>query len=104
MQGVSSLVKLLNSEATRLIHRFVFLSGSKVLASLSSHSSIRSFTDERSYVFLLLLFLLCCTTRGILVPQPGIEPVSLKWKCGVLATGPPGKPLSYIFGGSCALV
>ena len=29
-----------------------------------------------------------------LVPQPGIEPRTLHWECGVLATGPPGKSLS----------
>ena len=27
----------------------------------------------------------------ILVPRPGIEPATLKWKCRVLTTGPPGK-------------
>ena len=27
----------------------------------------------------------------ILVPQPGVEPRPLQWKCRVLTTGPPGK-------------
>lgn len=31
-----------------------------------------------------------------LVPQPGIEPRTLHWECGVLATGPPGKSLSLL--------
>ena len=30
---------------------------------------------------------------GILVPRPGMEPVPLQWKHGVLTTGPPGKSL-----------
>ncbi|XP_027394598.1 uncharacterized protein LOC113891085 [Bos indicus x Bos taurus] len=30
---------------------------------------------------------------GISVPQPGIEPSTLLWKCGVLTTGSPGKSL-----------
>ena len=29
--------------------------------------------------------------RGILVPQPGSEPVLLHWKCSILTPGPPGK-------------
>ena len=29
-----------------------------------------------------------------LAPQPGIEPRTLHWECGVLAMGPPGKSLS----------
>ena len=29
--------------------------------------------------------------RGILVLQPGIEPVTLQWKCGAPAMGLPGK-------------
>ena len=33
----------------------------------------------------------CCVAWGILVPWPGIEPVPLPWKRGVLTTGPPGK-------------
>ena len=32
-----------------------------------------------------------------LVPWPGIESGPLHWELGVLATGPPGKPLSHIF-------
>ena len=31
------------------------------------------------------------STGEILVPWPGIEPVPLQWKCGVLPTGWPGK-------------
>ncbi|KAB0376109.1 hypothetical protein FD755_012752 [Muntiacus reevesi] len=30
---------------------------------------------------------------GISVPQPGIKPSTVLWKCGVLATGSPGKSL-----------
>ena len=41
------------------------------------------------FFFFWLCFLVC----GILVPQPGIEPVPLQWKCGVSTTGPPGKSL-----------
>ena len=29
--------------------------------------------------------------RWILVPQPGIEPMPLHWKCSILTPGPPGK-------------
>ena len=28
---------------------------------------------------------------GILVPQPGIEPMLLQWKCSIFTNGPPGK-------------
>ena len=31
--------------------------------------------------------------RGILSPQPGIQPCSLLWKRGVLITAPPGQSL-----------
>ena len=33
----------------------------------------------------------CLTARGILVPRPGIEPVSPALEGGFLTTGPPGK-------------
>ena len=35
----------------------------------------------------------CSTTCGILVPRPGIEPVSPAWQGGLLTPGPPEKPL-----------
>ena len=31
------------------------------------------------------------TACGILVPGPGLKPVSLEWASGFLTTGPPGK-------------
>ena len=45
----------------------------------------------------LLLFWLHHKTYGILVHQPGIKPLPLYWKCEVLITRPPGKPLSFMF-------
>ena len=36
-------------------------------------------------------------TCGILVPQPGIEPVSPAFQGGFLSTGPPGKSLIHLF-------
>ena len=34
---------------------------------------------------------------GILVPQPGIEPMSpLHWQLRILTAGPPGKPLPIV--------
>ena len=36
------------------------------------------------------------TACGILVHEPGIKPMPLYWKCEVLITGPPGKPLSFM--------
>ena len=34
---------------------------------------------------------------GILVPQPGIEPMSpLHWQLKILTAGPPGKPLPIV--------
>ena len=41
--------------------------------------------------FFFFFFGRAALARGILVPQPGIEPMPLHWKCGVLITGPPGK-------------
>ena len=38
-----------------------------------------------------ILFFLCCTVCGILVPPTGIKPVPLKWKHRVLTTGLPGQ-------------
>ena len=38
----------------------------------------------------------CPAACGILVPQPGVEPVSPALRDGFLTTGPPGKPL-YVF-------
>ena len=45
-----------------------------------------------------VLFSCCCCcwlhyARRILVPGPGIEPMSLLWEHGILTTGPPGKSL-----------
>ena len=37
----------------------------------------------------------CPTARGILVPQPGIEPASPALEGGFLTTGPPGKSLCW---------
>ena len=44
----------------------------------------------------------CYTARGILVPGPGIEPVSPALQGGFLTTGPPGKSqhctfVTYLF-------
>ena len=39
---------------------------------------------------LLFFFLPHCVACEILVPQPGIEPGLLHWKCRVLTTGLPG--------------
>ena len=36
------------------------------------------------------------TACRILVPYPGIEPVPLQWRCGVLTTGPPGKSQEWV--------
>ena len=44
---------------------------------------------------LIFIFRLCCLTCGILVCQPGIEPLPLRWKHGVLTTGLPGKPSTF---------
>ena len=46
------------------------------------------------------IFLSHCTTCGILVPWPGIEPVPLQQKCRVLTIGPPGKSLMMLLHGS----
>ena len=57
----------------------------------------------------LYLFQLCCAARGILVPQPGMEPVPLQWKCVCYLLGlyptlcdpvdcnPPGSSVHRIF-------
>ena len=49
-------------------------------------------------VFLIFIYLLwpCSEACGILVPWPGIEPISLQWKQGVLTTRPPGKSHSQV--------
>ena len=41
--------------------------------------------------FWFFFFWPCITAFGILVPQPGIEPVPLHWKHGLVTIGPPGK-------------
>ena len=47
--------------------------------------------------FPFLLLFLAIPACGISVPWPGIESVPLYWKCGVLATGPPGKSPDFLF-------
>ena len=37
-----------------------------------------------------------CTIWYAEISLPGIEPKPLKWKCGVLTTGPPGKPPTHL--------
>ena len=39
----------------------------------------------------------CATACGILVPQPGIEPMSPALAGGFLTTGPPGKSQDFYF-------
>ena len=34
---------------------------------------------------------------GVLVSQPGIEPMALQWKCGALIIGPPENSLQGTF-------
>ena len=46
----------------------------------------------------------CCTTCGISVPQPGIEPTALHWKLGVLTTGLPRKSPSPLSLGEVVLL
>ena len=41
------------------------------------------------FIFVCLFWGLCGAAYGVLVPQPGINPMSLQ--CRVLTTGPPGK-------------
>ena len=43
------------------------------------------------------LRLSCPEARGILVPQPGIEPISPALESRFLTTGPPGKFLNILF-------
>ena len=49
------------------------------------------------FFFFSFFFWLHHTACGILVPQPGIEPVPLQWKHGILTTGPPGNSQPYTF-------
>ena len=35
--------------------------------------------------------------RDLKLPNQGLNPFSLQWKCGVLTTGPPGKSLAKVF-------
>lgn len=46
-----------------------------------------------TFPFHVFLFVLAYyhTAFGILVPQPGVEPVPLPWKHNILTTGPAGK-------------
>ena len=44
-----------------------------------------------------VLRLSCSTARGILVPQPSIELMSPALQGEFLTTGPPGKPLKFVF-------
>ena len=41
--------------------------------------------------------LCCCRAYGILVPRPGIEPMSPALEGGFLTTGLPWKPMIHIF-------
>ena len=46
------------------------------------------------YFFFFFFFRPGSTAYGILIPQPGIKSVPLKWKCKVLTTKPPENSLS----------
>jgi len=62
------------------------------LAQASPQSLILiNLTAYLTSVCLFVCFWPFITAFGILVPQPGIEPVPLYWKYGLLTTGPPGK-------------
>ena len=61
-------------------------------------SIIKQHTPEYLLVSgLYFLFCLCHTSRGILVIQAGIETRPLRWRRGVLTSGPPGKSLVSSF-------
>ena len=47
------------------------------------------FASGKFFPFFLIFFPPSCTTHGILVPQPGTEPLALGVKCQVLSAGPP---------------
>ena len=48
-----------------------------------------------SFIYLFIYFWPHRASQGILVPQPGIKPVTpMNWKCGILTTRLPGKSLS----------
>ena len=48
------------------------------------------------YIYIYFFFLLYRVACGILVPPSGIETRPLKWKRGVLTTGPLGKSFRLI--------
>ena len=48
-------------------------------------------TDMEGQSAIFFFFLAACTTCGILVPRPGIEPAPPALEGEVLTTGPPGK-------------
>ena len=60
--------------------------GGRILKMGSSLSDTEAFKKYYYY----FIFSPCYMACGSLVPWPGIEPVSLQYKCWVLTTGPPG--------------
>ena len=48
-------------------------------------------------VYLFAFFVVPCITYGILVPQPGIEPMPLQYELGALTTELPGNSLVFVF-------
>ena len=58
--------------------------GNPASALDTNHGRIRSLDSCSRFFFFFWL-------RGILVPQRGIEPVFLHWKCSILTPEPPGK-------------
>ena len=53
--------------------------------------------SRRKYFFTLFLFWPYHTACGILISQPGIEPVPLNWKCRPITDGLSGKSLHTVF-------
>lgn len=57
----------------------------------------------KTYFFNVCFYLFITAALGLssgmwdLVPGPGVEPRPLHWEYGILATGPPGKPLFFFF-------
>ena len=76
--------------------KYLFIQLHQVLVAACGifHCGTRAPEDAGSVVAARRLS--CPTACGILVPRPGIEPVSPALEGGFLPTGPPGKSL-YVF-------
>ena len=86
-------IRVFSNESVLRIRWPKYWSFSFSISPSNEYSGLISFIF--SFIYLFIYFWPHRASQGILVPQPGIKPVTpMSWKCGILTTRLPGKSLS----------